>query len=134
MTQDYTRFITPPPEVIGEWWIAWDALDETDRPRLEDFIAVKAAQYGADQELEACCEWLGCGWKDIELVDKLRSARRPKPPSLKEQALLALSHLLDGAAHSMDTTEPADYIRRALEQLPAPLENKTSRPTGAPPM
>jgi hypothetical protein len=36
---------------------------------------------------------------------------------LKEQALLALSHLLDGAAHSMDTTEPADYIRRALEQL-----------------
>jgi hypothetical protein len=84
-------------------------------------LAARAAQWGADQELEACCEWLVSegGFKyEHEAVEDLRAARRPKPPSLKEQALLALSHLLDGAAHSMDTTEPADYIRRALEQLP----------------
>ena len=49
--------------------------------------------------------------------DALCAARYPKPPSLKEQALQALLHLLHGAAHSMDTTEPAHYIRRALEQL-----------------
>jgi hypothetical protein len=50
---------------LVQWWIAWDALDEVSRPRLEDFVAIKAAQWGADQELEACCEWLdreGCVW------------------------------------------------------------------------
>jgi predicted P-loop ATPase len=106
MTQQHP--ITPPPELVEQWM-----QDHATRYDL----ARQAAQYGADQELEACCEWL----QDPDLnVDtyKLRAARRSKPPSLKEQALLALSHLLDGAAHSMDTTEPADYIRRALEQLP----------------
>jgi hypothetical protein len=46
------------------------------------------------------------------------SERLPGPEDCdKEQALLALSHLLDAAANSMDTTEPAYYIRRALGQL-----------------
>jgi hypothetical protein len=40
------------------------------------------------------------------------------PPSLKEQALQALAHLENGAHCSMDTTESAHYIRRALESLP----------------
>jgi hypothetical protein len=87
----------------------------------EEDLAARAARWGADQELEACCEWLGQKvllQHQSDVVPALRDARRPKPTSLKEQALQALSHLLDGAAHSMDTTEPADYIRRALEQLP----------------
>ncbi len=54
----------------------------------------------------------------VRLAEDIWTARRPKPPTLKEKALLALSHLLDGAAHSMDITEPAHYIRLALEQLP----------------
>ena len=116
MTQDYPKPIAPPPEVTGEWWIAWDALDESERPPLEDFIADRASQYGANQELEACCEWLDKeGWSGESR--QLRAARRPKPPSLKEQALLALSHLVKGADESMDTTEAAEYIRRALEQI-----------------
>jgi len=89
-------------------------------------IATQAARWGADYELEACCKMLydrydrvrhATGFPGSDMSDWLRAARRPKPPSLKEQALLALSHLLDGAAHSMDTTESADYIRLALEQL-----------------
>jgi len=39
------------------------------------------AQWGADQELEACCEWLNA---DPELAQELRTSRRPKLPSLKE--------------------------------------------------
>jgi hypothetical protein len=54
---------------------------------------------------------------DDNARDFLYSARRQEPPSLKEQALLALSHLVKGADESMDTTEAAEYIRRALEQL-----------------
>ena len=109
--------ITPPDELVRHW----SRFQGDTHPEALWFrIANEAAQWGANQELEACCEWLKAKhWLGVEpeFADELRSARRPKPPSLKEQALQALSHLLDGAAHSMDTTEPADYIRRALEQI-----------------
>jgi hypothetical protein len=77
-------------------------------------LACHAAQWGADQELEACCEWLVRNYNYPEVGNPLRASRRPKPPSLKEQALLALSKLPPnrdcGAAH--------ETIRRALETLP----------------
>jgi hypothetical protein len=115
MTQQHP--ITPPPELVQQWYDeARDASVSTHK--IEQLVAVRAAQWGADQELEACCDWVedecpGYG----SPYEKLRAARRPKPPSLKEQALLALSHLVKGADESMDTTEAAEYIRRALEQL-----------------
>jgi hypothetical protein len=112
MTQDYPKPIAPPPEVTGEWWIAWDALDESERPPLEDFIADRASQYGADQELEACCEVLAreliCDGKHV--ARDLRMIRRPKPPSLKEQALAILDDAKLDAAHY-------NILLRALEQL-----------------
>jgi hypothetical protein len=77
-------------------------------------LAAQVAQWGADQELEACCEWL----QDPDLnVDtyKLRAARRPKPPSLKELALAALNEIED--RHAGPTIQE-ELIRRALEQLP----------------
>ncbi len=83
MTQQ--RPITPPPELVREWWTTFDITD----PELDflHFIATQAARWGADQELEACCEWLH--WQNLathpELIPSLRAARRPKPPSLKEQ-------------------------------------------------
>ena len=42
--------------------------------------------------------------------------RRPKPPSLKEQALEALSRLNSGSLCANPVTDKAT-IRRALEQL-----------------
>ncbi len=111
--QDHRHPITPPPELVRQWMERTEYDEHTWF--YESYIAEQAAQWGADQELEACCGLLI--QQGFDVVDDLRAARRPKPPSLKEQALQALSHLLDGAAHSMDTTEPADYIRRALEQL-----------------
>ncbi len=112
MTQHYPKPIAPPPEVTGEWWIEWDSLDESERPRLEDFIAARAAQWGADQELEACLDFVQYE-ADWDTAERLRAARRPKPPSLKEQALEALDHIEFGYA----TGEFGDTIRRALEQL-----------------
>jgi len=58
-------------------------------------VARQSAQWGADQELEACCEWLdeeiNSGWG---LANQLRAARRPKPPSTIEIAeeLIARHH------------------------------------------
>ena len=78
----------------------------------------EAARWGADQELEACCEWFICDWTDIETADKLRAARRPKPPSLKEQALEALGRFSANShttAHQMQND--FDLFRRALEAL-----------------
>ena len=75
------------------------------------------ARWGANQELGACCEWLERNYNYPEVANPLRAARRPKSPSLKEQALTALSHLLSGSAQTLDTTEAEFYIRHALEQL-----------------
>jgi hypothetical protein len=96
--------ITPPAELVQQW------VDLLTQGSITAFTT--AAQWGTDQELEACCEWLE--QKGFAFVDELRAHRRPKPPSLKEQALDELhisfdrGYLKEGAA---------DTIRRALEQL-----------------
>ena len=72
-----TNPITPPPELRDKW------LDEAPNTSVYDYLIDSAAQWSADQELEACIAWL----QDPDLnVDtyKLRAARRPKLPSLKE--------------------------------------------------
>ena len=106
--------ITPPPELVLQWFLSAKAMP-VDQWVTD--VATQAARWGADQELEACCELT----RDNDGYDAalgLRASRRPKPPSLKEQALLALAHLDKGAQPQMDTTEASDTIRRALEALP----------------
>ena len=98
--------ITPPPELVEEWF----NNSPIDRGLT---LATQAAQWGADQELEACCELT----RDNDGYDAalgLRASRRPEPPSLKEQALEALEHIL----HNSSTELGAETIRRALEALP----------------
>ena len=112
MTQEHE--ITPPPELLSRWEEDWHHA-KVKHIELEDHIAHQAARWGADQELEACCEWLN--YEDRGFWGcKLRTARRPKPPSLKEQALKELRQLpidpeLGVCASALDT------IRRALEAL-----------------
>jgi hypothetical protein len=104
--------ITPPPELV-QWWATW--RNAKDEKSFWQRIATEAAQWGADQELEACCKWLQCeaGDSATEFVaGDLRSARRPKPLSLKEQALEEV-----GVFEGMGTCN-IDIIRRALEALP----------------
>ena len=76
------------------------------------------AQQIADQELEACCEWLECNYNYPQVNHPLRAARRPEPPSLKEQALEALQFVdekLDLPLHNH--CNAIHTIRRALEAL-----------------
>ena len=101
--------ITPPPELVQQWHT------EAGNQPFHVYIATRAARWGADQELEACCEWIADNslhHAESDLLKDLRTARRPKPPSLKELALSELSSLED-----MGTCN-ADTIRRALESLP----------------
>ena len=98
--------ITPPPELVAQW------IDAATGSNYEAYIAAVAAQWGADQELEACCEWFKKNTDCHIAIEFLRDARRPKPPSLKEQALEAL-----GRMNQFPTTEDKVTIFRALEQL-----------------
>ena len=79
-------------------------------------LAKLAAQYGADQELEACVDWISkqdWTWTSAQL----RAARRPKPTSLKDQALKALAEADLGSTEA-EWSQRFDTIRRALEALP----------------
>jgi hypothetical protein len=114
MTQEHP--ITPPPELVQQWRKSGPA-DAAVNNAYECHIAIQAAQWGADQELGACCEWLKAKhWIEPEFANELRAERRPKPPSLKEQAQAELKRLI-----SLIPTEGAiamaEPIRRALEQL-----------------
>ena len=107
--------ITPSPELVVQW--RNQAPEGRGSQTREMWIATQSARWGADMELEACCEWLGSIWPVVNVpIDELRTARRPKPPSLKEQALTALSEADQGLNES-EWQQRSDTIRRALEQL-----------------
>ena len=118
---DQQHPITPPPELVQQWFKqAHESADPDNRLSYYDFIATAAAQWGADQELEACCEWTE---SYAECGDSLRRHRRPNPPSLKEQALDALQllrihpELIEIINVKTELKEKYDTIRSALEQL-----------------
>ena len=109
-----TNNIYPPDHLLRKW----ESLI-IDEEQNVDVVLYEAFQAGADQELEACCEWLKAKeWIHPEFSDELRAARRPKPPSLKEQALQALALLkVDASTHGLGFD--SSTIRRALESLPS---------------
>jgi hypothetical protein len=111
--------ITPPPELVQQWIESTRSDDCIGAypANLEQQICVLAAQYGADQELEACCEWLNGGSKiDYDTAALLRAHRRPHPPRLKEQALALIDDCTDPEGDYLDDNA-LSIIRRALEQL-----------------
>ena len=113
--------ITPPPELFAEWFA--NSLKTLDRKVSRDDtgttgliageVAIQAARWASDQELEACCEHLKRIWSSSDTIDSLRAARRPKPPSLKERALQAWAAVEAGT----DDQTAMVVIRRALEAL-----------------
>jgi hypothetical protein len=114
MTQE--RPITPPPELVLQWFLSAKAMP-VDQWVTD--VATQAARWGADQELEACCEWLDQNTGRWDLLAELRAARRPKPPSQAEEALIALEQtvtLLMPVTGSKKI-ERFDTIRTALKRL-----------------
>jgi hypothetical protein len=120
--------ITPPLELVHQWAdmlssrsdhavfslaARWGADQQL---KLDAEQIAQAYQAGADQELNACCELVSDTLYLPTTAYELRAVRRPKPPSLKEQALYAL----DAAESSncLHLNGLGDTIRRALEALP----------------
>jgi len=104
--------ITPPPELVEQWM-------QVHTTKYD--LARQAAQWGADQELLACGNYLKqCAAWEEEDVTEFYNYRRPRPLSLKEQALEALRHAPGPDYPNPITLLTADehaLIRRALEQL-----------------
>ena len=114
MTQQHP--ITPSIELVKRWSDRWHSAKDNDFDVVL-FVAIEAARWGADQELEACCEWfLSEGWHP-DHPNKLRAARRPKAPSLKEQALALIDECTNPHGDYLDNNALA-IIRRAIESLP----------------
>jgi len=106
MTQQHP--ITPPPELVEQW---------AHLPADWNTVAPLIAQWGADQELEACCDWINSFQNKFVHAHDLRLVRRHKPPSLKEQALVALHAVATGANDMREQRQDFETIRLALEQL-----------------
>lgn len=109
-----------PPELFTEWLS--DALLQHDAKSgtIAATIADKAAQWGADQEMEACCGVIcRAGW--VNLAADLRARRRPKPLTQAEKALAQYDRFVDMVKDS--GWVPAGCVRDALERL-AELEAK----------
>ena len=122
---DQHPITTPDKQLVRKWIEDW-AGGQMKGPVTEDqlVVATQAAQWGGDQELEACCEWLEkdldayelVGLRAVYLDHNLHAARRPRPPSRKEQALEAISRLCASVIHD-DLKDDAAIVRRALEAL-----------------
>jgi hypothetical protein len=103
--------ITPPPELVEQWWNTMPGSTTKCLTKL----ATLAAQWGANQELEACCHEVQNMYSG---GSRLRAARRPEPepvaltgPALED--LRSIELLLK--EHKMVAC--TFNIRRALEAL-----------------
>ena len=134
--------ITPPPELKQQWFIEGPHQDYCSST---DYAIAQAARWGyeqrgadieyelqkaRDEELEACCEWLlnsaVDGAKTLEpyiaadpetFINAFRAARRPKPPSLAEEALKNFSEIRTTFKAAWGGNLIDEPIRRALERL-----------------
>ena len=113
--------ITPSIELVKQWSDRWHSAKDNDFDVVL-FVAIEAARWGADQQLELDAKWLDhnalneAHLKVVPMGEVLKEAMRPKPPSLKEQALEALEALPKFAIQ--ENTDFIRVIRRALESLP----------------
>jgi hypothetical protein len=86
--------ITPSPELVTSLRNSAPHGIRDAGVTRELWLINQAYAAGADQELEACCEWLG-GSGCAGTGFTLRAARRPKPLSLKERVLYLKERALE---------------------------------------
>jgi hypothetical protein len=72
--------ITPPPELVSKWCYE-DGEEIKSSPRWFFSVCAKAAQWGADQELEACLRLveIDAGEDAYDFARYIRAARSRRP-------------------------------------------------------
>ena len=113
MTQQHP--ITPPPELVQQWNTEGRHQDYCT---LTESIAARAAQWGADQELLACGNYLKqCAAWEEEDVTEFYNYRRPRSLSLKELALESVKRFEKSGEFFSDQMRELEFIRKALETI-----------------
>ena len=109
--------ITPPPELVREWGYEHGAIVDGSM-YVDEYIATQASRWGADQELHALLTWLRVHHYD-NLASDLLAARRPKPPSLAEEALAKTEAILNDPSRVLltEVREALECNRRTLRRL-----------------
>jgi hypothetical protein len=118
-----TDNITPPPELVQQWTSEWMRSEDSRNliDGRDNFMAARAAAWGADQQLAEDAKWLDHNalnephLRITPVGELLKEAMRPKPPSLKEQALW---ELVDAYNLGQIDDSTYDTIRKALKALP----------------
>ena len=106
--------ITPSPELAAEWVaeIYGDPAIPLHPVTLQ--LVERAAQWGADQELEACLGEVSF-LNSQALADRVRTARRPKPLTTKQRAQRNLANMIKNGHISPDL---AELFTAAVEMAP----------------
>jgi len=105
----------PTDEQLAKWESDWFSEREN-----ADVLLIQAFQAGADAELDRWKEWI----EDVDCDEpqegreRFLASRRPKVPSLKQQACDALDAYVYGNPDHGDKQNTYNAIRRALEALP----------------
>jgi hypothetical protein len=119
--------IKVPPGLFADW-LAVGRKQYSEPALLAGFVAEKAAEWAADQQLMGVNNWIRAAgpYKGVRnelsivrldsLATELWAAMRPKPPSLKEQALADLDVVIDRLLECGKTVPLS--IRRAIESIP----------------
>ena len=107
-----------PPHLLVDYW----ANTYTDDGHMPEWVlrhvADRAAEWGADQELELCLTYVDSSHEAGQTAEDILAARRPKPLSLKQQALTALHAVATGANDTREQHQDLQTLRQALEALP----------------
>jgi len=113
-----TEPIIPPPELVQQWINEEDGL-------TAGHIATQSAQWGADHELEACCEYMQ--HEDFHgFATELRAARRPKLPRLKDDRRETHALATEARAVLAQTEPVAPTDEELLELMPETMRDEFS--------
>jgi hypothetical protein len=103
-----------PPELVQQWRHSW----LPSHGEFVEYVATQAAQWGADQELLACGNYLKqCAAWEEEDVTEFYNYRRPRPLGLKELALESVKRFEKSGEFFSDQMRELELIRKALETI-----------------
>ena len=129
--------ITPPPQLVHQWHK--EACKDPYHggtffeSKTLKHISTQAARWGSDQQLELDAKWLDhnalneAHLKVVPMGEVLKEAMRPKPPSLKEQALARVARIPGEGAdaaylrHWVDNESQrlVDLLHEVFKSLPS---------------
>jgi hypothetical protein len=121
--------ITPPQGLLEAWQARIESMGSNipeilldvvhwgacEAARAERDSAVRSAEFGADDELEACRQWLEINGAPREFIDGLLAARRPKPePELTDEQLLKCFKIATPCYNMKEWKRELDGMRAAI--------------------